>query len=107
MFPPFPEKEAYSECKKIIGLLEDGFVSLDLVTKESEERSGNGLMLGALVCADKSGKRVVLRTVSGISRKLTIPSDIADSAVFVPPIVSAEKIAEALSDNDHIGKLNR
>lgn len=100
MFPPFPEQDAYTECQKVIGLLEDGFATLDLVTKESEERSGNGLMFGVLVCEDESGKRVVLRTVSGISRKLTISSDIVDSAVFVPPIVSAEKVSEALSDND-------
>jgi len=101
MFPPFPEEEAYAECEKIISLLEDGFMTLELVTKESESRQGNGIMIGSLVCRDEKGKRVVLKTVSGISRRLKLSPYIYDeSSVYVEPIVSAEAINEALAEND-------
>ncbi len=42
-------------------------IILQQISKESEERKGLGLMIGALVCTDSQGQRVVLHAVSGIS----------------------------------------
>ena len=101
MYPPFPQEEAYEECKKIISLLDDGFMTLELITQESESRFGSGIMIGSLVCKTVCGERIVLKTVSGISRALKLSPYLSDeNSVYVEPIVSVEKINEALSEND-------
>lgn len=112
MFPPFPEEEAYSYCLRIIQSLQSGSSSLVQVTALSEERSGQGVMIGALVCSPEKtsaqdvlcgeSKKILLVTCSGISRRLELSASLfADCDVIVcEPIVSAKDIALALSEND-------
>ena len=71
MFPPFPQEIARSYLTDTIIRLENGTFRLERITKESEERKGQGIMLGCLVAWDKATKqRIVLHTVSGISVQL-------------------------------------
>ena len=67
MFPPFPQELARHYCLEFISGIEDGSVILKQITPESEERKGHGIMVGALVCCDNTGRRVVLHAVSGVS----------------------------------------
>ena len=79
MFPPFPQELARHYCQKLISYLEDGTVVLEQTGRESEERKGQGLMIGSLVCWKKNaeakssnfGNRVVLFAVSGNNKKLS------------------------------------
>lgn len=98
MFPPFSEDEAYEECLRIIEGIEAGRIRIKQLTTESAERRGQGIMIGALICRGPDGKRIVLRTVSGIGKELVFEDD--DCGIFVRPIVSAEKISAALTKND-------
>ena len=108
MFPPFPQESARHYCQKLISLIEKGDVLLKQTGRESEERKGQGLMLGALVCwktnEDGSGQRVVLYAVSGNNKQLDIsePSKnpFIEESIFVPSIVSSDKIDNALEEND-------
>ena len=94
MFAPFPEEKAYEYCLKLYNGLNDGSFCLEQVTAVSEERAGNGLMLGAAVCKDGT----VLVTCSGISRRI---GGLQDSGMFfVEPVVSALQIDSALKQND-------
>ena len=95
MFPPFPQEEARHYCLEFISGIEDGSVILKQITPESEERKGHGIMVGALVCCDSQGRRVVLHAVSGISVEA-----ISEKHIIVPPIVSERAIAAALAKND-------
>ena len=95
MFPPFPQELARHYCLEFISGIEDGSVVLKQITPESEERRGHGIMVGALVCSNSSGQRVVLHAVSGISVEAT-----AEKYVIVPPIASERDIAQALAKND-------
>lgn len=96
MFPPFDTSLARSYCMKLISQIEAGNVILKQITRLSQERAGNGLMIGALVCKEK-----VLFSVSGISRQLEVVHNLLDCDFeIVPPIVDDEKIADALSKND-------
>lgn len=95
MFPPFPVEEALSVCQKIIHGLENGSLKMEQTGAVSEERNGQGIMIGAAVCRDSSGRSVVLNTVSGISKRLYVPE-----CTFVEPVVSASEIEKALSKND-------
>ena len=105
-----------------IDALEKGQLVLEQLTAVSEEREGQGLMVGCLVGQQSNvePKRVVLLAVSGISRQVKIVSDdilrnvsydkqlfhpqSADNhnseIIIVPPIVSNEKINLALEKND-------
>lgn len=98
MFPPFDEEAAYAVCLAMIQQLEYGALALEQVTPLSEERAGNGVMLGALVATDAAGNEVVLKAASGFSRAL-VPR-FADDAIYVPPLVSPAQIAAALAAND-------
>ena len=105
MFAPFDEEKAFAVCVKMMEALADGSLVLEQVTAVSEERAGNGLMLGALVAKDGDGREVELRTVSGISRSLRVCGGNAPSAdgrqvVYVPPIVGVAERDAALSAND-------
>lgn len=108
MFPPFPQEAARHYCQKIISLIEKGEVLLKQSGRESLERKGQGLMLGALVCwksnEDGSGRRVVLYSVSGNNKQLELADSsknpFVEKSYFVPSIVSSEKIDEALKEND-------
>ena len=98
MFPPFDEEAAYAVCLAMLRQLECGALELEQVTPLSEERAGNGVMLGALVATDAAGNEVVLKAASGFSRAL-VPR-FADDAIYVPPLVSPAQIAAALAAND-------
>ncbi len=102
MFPPFPEDEAAALCRSMIAALNAGRIRLVRNAPESVERAGQGIMLGAMVCADAAGRRLVLKTVSGIRCALHSSSDDAEAEneVFVPPVVAAERIDAALAEND-------
>lgn len=123
MFPPFNQKIANLYCKAAIDALEKGLLVLEQLTAVSEEREGQGLMVGCLVgqrVDGSGGGTVVLLAVSGISRQVRIVSDdfltdvslskqLSDTnfpdnhnseIIIVPPIVSNEKINLALKKND-------
>lgn len=99
MFPPFPEDDAYKICQKIIKEIENGNVELKQLGKISEERKNQGIMIGVAVCKDKNGNKIVLNTVSGISKCL-LGTEKVDLGIFVSPIVSANEIELALKKND-------
>ena len=57
-------------------------------------------MIGCLVCRDKNGNEKILYALSGISKELSLASSfLQEDFVFVPPIVDAKKINEALFKN--------
>ena len=103
MFAPFPQREAFETCKEMIHELEYGALVLKQVSKESVERSGQGIMLGAAICVDDQNKKVILKTTSGISKELvrevsSLVSDVQE--IFVPPVISSQQITQALNKND-------
>ena len=103
MFPPFPQELARHYCQKLISLIESGEVKLVQSGRESEERKGQGLMIGSLVCWDcKKSQRIVLYAVSGNNKQLVIAGGARSSAdyIFVPSIASSDKIDDALKEND-------
>ena len=115
MFPPFPQESARHYCQKLISLIEKGDIELRQTGRESLERKGQGLMIGALVCwkknksSDSSGRRVVIYAVSGNNKQLAVTQirdGLADKklfpeeTIFVPSLVSSEEIEEALEKND-------
>ena len=108
MFPPFPQELARHYCMEFISGIEDGSIILQQISKESEERKGHGIMVGALVCVNAAGERVVLHAVSGISVVPVVPeqkSGVPEPAegpkkIIVPPLASPEQIEKALSKND-------
>ena len=93
MFPPFSQELARHYCQRLISQIEKGDVKLVQTGRQSQERKGQGLMIGSLVCW-KDGKRVVLYAVSGNSKKLfpaknfSIQSLFNEESIFVPSIVS-------------------
>lgn len=111
MFPPFPQESARHYCQTLISLIDEGKVKLRQVSRESEERKGQGLMVGCLVCWEKSredetGRRIILYAVSGNSKILEVSADenlsnlFKEKTVFVPSIVLPYAIDEALKQND-------
>lgn len=103
MFPPFPQELAHHYCESLISKLDSGMVKLTQIAKPSQDRDGHGVMLGSLVCWDKTKQqRVVLYAVSGNYAELTFPPDYIHDAseIFVPSLVSPEQIAAALSEYD-------
>lgn len=116
MFPPFDESKAKKILAKILNLLEQKKLFLEQVTQESEERKNSAVMLGALVCVDEKGNEINLVANSGISKQLKFLENENDKDdrgeiereenlddfdfVIVPPVVSAEKVNEALLKND-------
>ena len=110
MFPPFPQESARHYCQKLISLIEAGKIELEQYGRESLERKGQGLMIGSLVCWEKTasgGRRVVLYAVSGNNKKLKVTGGkdcieklFSEKSIFVPSIVSTEKIDQALEEND-------
>ncbi|MBR1537661.1 MAG: RluA family pseudouridine synthase [Treponema sp.] len=108
MFPPLPEEKAAKVLDILVQKLNSGETELIQVSRVSEERKNQGVMLGVLVCEDENGNEVKLVTNSGISKKLKTENgkleisfnEKTDFLQFVEPIVSAKKIEEALSEND-------
>lgn len=96
MFPPFEEELAFSELKKLISQLNLGTIALNQISKPSQERNGNGIMLGAMIALDTQNNKKVLITVSGLGHKI----DFNDERIFVQPIVDIKKINDALQKND-------
>ena len=76
MFPPFPQELARHYCMEFISGIEDGSIILQQISQESEERRGHGVMIGALVCVNAAGERVVLHAVSGISVVPVVPEPV-------------------------------
>ena len=91
MFPPFPQELARHYCMEFISGIEDGSIILEQISQESEERKGHGIMVGALVCVNTAGERVVLHAVSGITYNVN---------GTVTPIASPKEIETALAKND-------
>ena len=117
MFPPFAQESARHYCQKLISLIENGSVELRQTGRKSQERKGQGLMIGSLVCWEPdagqgteraegggSGCRVVLYAVSGNNKQLVADEPLeklfVEKSIFVPSIVSSEKIDIALEEND-------
>lgn len=106
MFPPFSQELARHYCQKLISLIEKGEVSLVQTGRQSQERKGQGLMIGSLVCWNpETCRRQVLYAVSGNNKQLQIAENqscgsVASDFIFVPSIVSSEKIDDALQEND-------
>ncbi len=120
MFPPFDQEEARKICLFIAKELDKGEAKLSIPEKESQERRGNGLMLGVLTglleeenvpdCA-VNHKKCIIVTVSGISRRLIFSDrffesikkeDFFKDALFyyAPPLVPQKQINQALAEND-------
>ena len=70
MFPPLPEEKAAKVLDILVQKLNSGETELIQVSRVSEERKNQGVMLGVLVCEDENGNEVKLVTNSGISKKL-------------------------------------
>ncbi len=102
MFPPFPTKLANEYCLSLIARLENGELQLTQIAKQSEERIGQGVMIGCLVCKDSlTGEYKILYAVSGNNKLLQEgKSHFAQNEIIVPSIVTAEQIEIALSTND-------
>ena len=104
MFPPFPQELARHYCMEFISGIEDGSIILQQISQESEERRGHGVMIGALVCVNAAGERVVLHAVSGISVVPVVPEPVEGHPdphkIIVPPLVSPKEIENALAKND-------
>ena len=82
--------------KKNFDRLQNGSLVLKQVSLPSEERDGHGVMIGCLVCADEAGEKVILNAVSGNS----LVAEGESEGIWVPPIVSADRIRRALLPND-------
>ena len=99
MFPPFPTEEAHEICCQMIEQLQNGIISMEQVTPISQERFDSGVMLGVLVCKNSQNQKVILKTISGISKKLILHNK-AQNEYYVEPIVNSEQINKALEKND-------
>ena len=99
MFPPFPTEEAHEICCQMIEQLQNGIISMEQVTPISQERFDSGVMLGVLVCKNSQNQKVILKTISGISKKLVLHNK-AQNEYYVEPIVNSEQINKALEKND-------
>lgn len=110
MFPPFNQELARHYCLELISSIESGVFSLKQISQISEERSGQGIMLGCLVSYDyKKNQRIILYAVSGISKKIYKNNKLClnkcfcingNKIIFVPDIVDSKKIKKALRKND-------
>ena len=108
MFPPFKQDLAQYYNELVISLIEKGELALMQISRESEERKNQGIMLGSLVCYDKNtNEQIILLAVSGIAKQLVYSANKSSSFfynqehfIIVDPLVSPEKIEKALSAND-------
>lgn len=110
MFPPFPQELARHYCLILISSIQKGEKQgdfsenayLEQVSRESEERKGQGLMIGCLVGWNKKTcSRELLFAVSGNSKLLHLPNNnMFYNAEVCPPIVYPEEITRALFEYD-------
>lgn len=103
MFPPFPQELAHEYCLRLISSIESGDIILQQLARESEERKGQGVMLGTLICKDSQNQEKILYAVSGNNKGLLIKKDsniTNNKELVVPSIVSCEEVNTALNEND-------
>lgn len=106
MFPPFSQESAHHYCQLLISQINSNQIAMEQVSRESEERKNQGVMVGVLVCWNPvEQKRILLACVSGNAKKLYYNLSINQNLIknpfiFVPPIVSQKEINEALSEYD-------
>lgn len=101
MFPPFPQELAHHYCIQLISRITSGKVELKQIARESKERKDQGVMIGSLVCWNKTEqRRVVLYAVSGNGKILL--SENTASEIFIPSLVSVSEIENALLKNDRL-----
>lgn len=106
MFPPFPQEEAGYFSRQIISLIQDGKMELRQISRESEERKNQGIMIGSLVCKNKSDDtKTVLVCVSGIAKELFFDNKKSftfqnTNFIIVPSIANNQLIQDALNQND-------
>ena len=101
MFAPFKQEIARHYCLDFISDIQSGVLVFKQISKISEERKDQGIMVGSLVCSN--GKdRIILHAVSGISKQVEQPVYFknGEKHIIVPPVVSAKKITRALKKND-------
>ena len=101
MFAPFKQEIARHYCLDFISDIQSGVLVFKQISKISEERKDQGIMVGSLVCSN--GKdRIILHAVSGISKQVEQPVFFknGEKHIIVPPVVSAKKITRALKKND-------
>lgn len=99
MFPPFPQELAHHYCLQLISRIQKGDIELRQISKESEERKGQGVMLGSLVCWNNiTNSRIILYAVSGNSKILS--GNHTQNEIFVPSIISVDDVNNALAEND-------
>lgn len=102
MFPPLPQEKAANILKELVSLINERKVSLEQVSRISEERKNQPVMIGVLVCKDKNESEIALATNSGNAKLLKKCANLPQNLIFVPPIVSAQKIDAALLKNDKL-----
>lgn len=106
MFCPFPTEIAHQFCLRLIQEIKTGEIFVEQTARESEERKGQGVMLGCLVVWDKTEqKRKILFTVSGNSKTIKKSSSHFQmdncEVIFVQSLVSQKEIDKALYKNDY------
>lgn len=104
MFPPFPTEIAHQFCLKLIQEIQNGNVYFEQIAAESEERKGQGVMLGCLVVWDKKNqKRKILYSNSGNGKILKSKKNFINNNefIFVDSIVSGKQIEDVLFQNDY------
>ena len=92
MFAPFLQSLARHYCLDFISDIESGVLNFKQVSKQSDERKDQGVMVGSLVCSYE-GKRIVLHAISGISKEVVLGSALKNTSAHTSelPVISAHK----------------
>lgn len=99
MFSPFPETESLLDCKQMLREIRNKSLEICHIGQISLERLSPTVMIGSMMCFDSTGKKIIVRTVSGNSRELKSSLNV-DNIFYAPSIVSPEEIQGALEEND-------
>ena len=96
MFAPFLQSLARHYCLDFISDIESGVLNFKQVSKQSDERKDQGVMVGSLVCSYE-GKRIVLHAISGISKEVVLGSALKNTSAHTSehPATSAHKNTSA------------
>ena len=102
MFPPFSQEIAHHYCLSLINRIETGKLNLKQISRVSEERKDQGIMIGSLVCWNNSTcSRVVLYALSGNAKILDCGTEtLKENEIMVETLVSPEKVTQVLQKND-------
>ncbi|MBQ9537956.1 MAG: RluA family pseudouridine synthase [Treponema sp.] len=102
MFPLYDEKLAAEKCRWLINKIDSGEIALRRLSRTSQERAGQGLMLAAMLAkSNEDGSEKVFFACSGLSRRLEIVNpELESSFEIAPPIVSPAAVEDALSKNN-------